>query len=53
LTRAVDALEKVLPHVTRVEFPGLGHEASGNTDRRGQPERVAQELRRFFAGRQN
>jgi pimeloyl-ACP methyl ester carboxylesterase len=53
LTRAVDALEKVLPHVARVEFPGLGHEASGNTDRRGQPERVAQELRRFFAGRQN
>ncbi len=48
LTRAVDALEKVLPHVTRVEFPGLGHEASGNSDRRGQPGRVAQELRRFF-----
>ena len=48
LTAAVDALEKVLPHVTRVEFPGLGHEASGNRDRRGQPERVAQELRRFF-----
>jgi pimeloyl-ACP methyl ester carboxylesterase len=53
LTRAVDALEKVLPNVTRVEFPGLGHEASGNTDRRGQPERVAQELRRFFGGRQD
>jgi pimeloyl-ACP methyl ester carboxylesterase len=53
LTRAVDALEKVLPHVTRVEFPGLGHEASGNTDRRGQPERVAQELRRFFVEQQN
>jgi pimeloyl-ACP methyl ester carboxylesterase len=53
LTRAVDALEKVLPHVARVEFPGLGHEASGNTDRRGQPERVAQELRRFFGGRQD
>jgi len=53
LTRAVDALEKVLPHVRRVEFPGLGHEASGNTDRRGQPERVAQELRRFFGEQQN
>ncbi len=48
LKAAVDALEKVLPHVSRVEFPGLGHEASGNTDRRGQPERVAQELRKFF-----
>jgi pimeloyl-ACP methyl ester carboxylesterase len=53
LTRAVAALEKVLPHATRVEFPGLGHEASGNRDRRGQPERVAQELRRFFVERQH
>lgn len=48
LKAALDALEKVLPHVRRVEFPGLGHEASGNTDRRGQPVRVAQELRKFF-----
>jgi pimeloyl-ACP methyl ester carboxylesterase len=46
---ALDALEKVLPHVTRVEFPGLGHAASWNTDRGGQPEPVAQELRRYFA----
>ena len=43
------ALEKVLPHATRIEFSGLNHGASGNTDRGGQPERVAQELRRFFA----
>jgi pimeloyl-ACP methyl ester carboxylesterase len=43
------ALEKALPHATRIEFPGLNHGASGNTDRGGQPERVAQELRRFFA----
>ena len=48
LRSALDALEQVVPHVKRVEFPGLGHEASGNTDRRGQPARVAQELRRFF-----
>jgi pimeloyl-ACP methyl ester carboxylesterase len=53
LTRALDALEKVLPDVTRVEFPGLGHEASGNRDRRGHPERVARELRRFFGGGSN
>lgn len=46
---ALDALEKVLPHVTRIEFPGLGHGGSGNTNRGGKPERVAQELRRFFA----
>jgi len=49
LKAAVDALEKVLPRVKRVEFAGLGHEASGNADRRGKPELVAQELRRFFA----
>ncbi len=45
---ALDALEKVFPHAKRIEFPGLGHGASGNTDRGGQPERVAQELRQFF-----
>jgi len=46
---ALDALEKVLPHVKRIEFPGLNHAASWNTDQGGQPEPVAQELRRFFA----
>lgn len=46
---ALDALEKVLPHAKRVEFPGLDHAASWNTDRGGKPERVAQELRLFFA----
>ena len=49
LKGALDALEKVLPHVKRVEFPGLGHAASWNTDRGGQPQPVAQELRQFFA----
>lgn len=49
LRGAVDALEQVLPHATRIEFPGLDHGASGPTDRGGQPVRVAQELRRFFA----
>ncbi len=46
---ALDALEKVLPRAKRIEFAGLNHGASGNTNRGGQPERVAQELRRFFA----
>src|SRR5262249_12673665 len=49
----LDALEKVLPHVTRIEFSGLGHAAAWNYDKQrnpqGNPERVAQELRRFFA----
>jgi hypothetical protein len=46
---ALDALEKILPLVTRIEFPGLGHGGSGNTNRGGKPQRVAQELCRFFA----
>jgi hypothetical protein len=49
LKAALDALEQALPHVRRVEFPGLNHGASGNADRGGQPGRVAYELRRFFA----
>lgn len=46
---ALNALEKVLPQVKRIEFPGLNHGASGNTDRGGKPQLVAQELRLFFA----
>ena len=49
---ALDALEKVLPHVKRIEFPGFNHGGSSdtsNTNRGGKPELVAQELRRFFA----
>ena len=49
LKAALDDLEKVLPRSKRIEFPGLGHAASWNTDRGGKPEPVAQELRRFFA----
>jgi pimeloyl-ACP methyl ester carboxylesterase len=52
LKGALDALEKVLPHVQRVEFPGLDHGGSSDhskTNQGGQPERVAQALRRFFA----
>ena len=50
---SLGALEKVLPHVTRIEFPGLGHAGPWNYDRQrnpgGKPEVVAQALRRFFA----
>jgi pimeloyl-ACP methyl ester carboxylesterase len=48
LKAGLDALEKVLPDSRRVEIPGAGHGASGNTDRGGKPKVVAQELRRFF-----
>jgi pimeloyl-ACP methyl ester carboxylesterase len=52
LKRALDALEQALPQATRVEFPGLDHGGSsdlGRTNRSGDPQRVAQELLRFFA----
>ena len=53
LKHALIALEKVLPHVAgRIEFPGLDHGGSSdpsNTNRNGNPELVARELRRFFA----
>lgn len=45
LRPALDALGGVLPNVTRVELSGLGHLAADNI---GRPERVANELRRFF-----
>lgn len=48
LTEALDRLEKILPGAMRVEFNGAGHGASGNKDRMGQPERVAETLREFF-----
>jgi pimeloyl-ACP methyl ester carboxylesterase len=54
LKTALDTLEKVLPHAQRIEFPGLDHGGSSDasaTNRGGQPERVAQEMRRFFAER--
>ena len=42
---ALDGLERTLPRVERVAFPGPGH--SGPEDD-GEPERVAQQLQRFF-----
>ncbi|HEX2741410.1 MAG TPA: alpha/beta fold hydrolase [Rubrobacter sp.] len=46
---SLEVLEKILPHATRIELPGLDHAASWNSDRGGRPYRVAQDLRRFFA----
>jgi pimeloyl-ACP methyl ester carboxylesterase len=48
LKAALDTLEKVLPNARRVELEGAAHGATGNKDRGGQPERVAQEFRQFF-----
>jgi len=41
-------LESILPNATRIQFEGLCHTATGNTNRGGHPERVAEELLRFF-----
>lgn len=49
LKAGLDSVAEVLPHARRVELPGLNHSGSWNTDRRGKPVPVAQELRRFFA----
>jgi pimeloyl-ACP methyl ester carboxylesterase len=45
LRSALDAIAAVLPRARRVELTGVGHVAADNG---GQPERVAEELRRFF-----
>ena len=50
LKDALDALERVVPRVERVEFSGLDHAASWNADRGGKPEPLARALRAFFAG---
>lgn len=50
LKNALNALEMILPNATRVELAGLNHGAAWNSDRRGAPDRVAIELRKFFLG---
>lgn len=47
LKDSLATLEASLPHATRTELPGLNHLSSADG---GQPERVAAELARFFAG---
>ncbi|KAI9781071.1 MAG: hypothetical protein M1839_006348 [Geoglossum umbratile] len=51
LRSAVDRLEAVLPNVSRrLDFAGAGHGVTGNANRRGEPQRVAVELQKFFSG---
>lgn len=49
LKTAMAALAQTFPDAKRVEFPGLGHGATGNRNMGGKPEIVARELRQFFA----
>jgi len=54
LRSALDPLEKVLPNVSRVEFPGLDHGGSSDessTNRGGQPELVEEVMSQFFSGK--
>src|SRR5262249_41358415 len=44
LRPSLDALARTLPHVRRIEYPGLNHD--GPID--GNPERIAGDLRAFF-----
>jgi hypothetical protein len=48
LKRALADLARVLRAAKRIELEGLDHAASWNGDRGGQPEDVADALRRFF-----
>jgi pimeloyl-ACP methyl ester carboxylesterase len=49
LKRALDALEVAMPAAARLELRGVAHAAPWNTGRGGQPARIADVLRRFFA----
>jgi len=46
LTASLEGLGSVLPHAEKVMLRGVGHTAADNS---GHPDRVASELRRFFA----
>ena len=48
LKTALAALERTMPDVRRVEIAGVDHGVTENADRRGKPELVAAELRRFL-----
>jgi pimeloyl-ACP methyl ester carboxylesterase len=47
---AVDALARALPGARRIQFGGVNHGASGNSNRGGKPSVVADTLARFFGG---
>ena len=50
LKDALGRLERTLPNARRVEFAGLDHSGSWNSDRGGNPQPVAAKLRRFLGG---
>ncbi|HEX2981898.1 MAG TPA: alpha/beta hydrolase [Anaerolineaceae bacterium] len=48
LIKSLDLLEGIIPRCQRVLIPGVGHGGSENKIRGGQPEKVAEELRKFL-----
>jgi pimeloyl-ACP methyl ester carboxylesterase len=48
LRTALSSVERVLPDVRRVELKGVDHGVTENTDRRGDPDRVAAEILAFL-----
>lgn len=49
LKQALDRVETVLPRTGRVTLRGLNHSSPWNTDLRGKPGPIAEQLRQFFA----
>ena len=49
LKDALSGISRVLPGAKRVELPGLNHSSSWNKEVRGNPGKIAEELRKFFS----
>jgi pimeloyl-ACP methyl ester carboxylesterase len=49
--RGLDALHEALPAARRCDFSKMGHGGSGNSNRGGQPDRIAVEIHSFFGDR--
>lgn len=49
LKTALDSVAKAMPSAKRIELAGLDHSSPWNSDKRGKPQPIAQELQRFFA----
>lgn len=48
LKDALSSLQNILPHARRIELEGLDHSGPWNSDRQGQPRKVAEAMREFL-----
>ena len=53
LKTALESVAQAMPSAKRVELLGLDHSSPWNSDKRGKPQPIAEELQRFFAYYQN